>query len=152
MRSTRNALPIIPTKCIPQPVQLRRLRVAVGFDHVEAACRIGILAMEREELLRGVDELAAFGDGDRRGTATEPGVAAITHFDEDQRRTAASAVVQPAFVKHHQVEFAAAIVRVGRNFAQSFTFQVGERSGFDRRAACARTVDENEFNRRRPAA
>ena len=58
---------IIHTERVAQPVQPRRIGIAIGLDHVEAAGGIGECAMAGEEQLRRAHQLAAFVEIDRTG-------------------------------------------------------------------------------------
>ena len=75
-----------------------------GFNHIEAAGRIGHGGMVLEVQLRSVDQAAAFVRIDRGRAATEVLSRAVAHFHEDHG----------AGVIHHQVQFTAAITHVAR--------------------------------------
>lgn len=111
-------LDIVRAKRIAQPVDPRRLRIAVGLDHIEPAWEVAVLPVLAEEALGGVHQFAALADIHRSRTAAEGARLPIANFDEYQRIAIASAAVQ-----HHQIQLAAAIVRVGRHFAQTGAHQ-----------------------------
>ena len=111
---------LVRAERILQPVNVRRGRVAVGLDHVEAARRTRVLAVFGEERLRGQHQPAALGGIDRGRAAAECGRAPVADFDEHEA----------VAVAHHQVEFAAAVVRVRGDFAQASAKQVRACGGF----------------------
>lgn len=118
---------VIRTKGVTQPDQVRRRRIAIGDDSVEAAWCVGELAMRGKEHLRGMHDFATFVPVDRVGAIAETGVAAIAHLDEGQR----------VAVAHDQIDFATAIVCVHGDPAQARREQVEQRGSFDQGAARA---------------
>mgnify|MGYP002384823194 CR=1 FL=1 len=108
-------------------VILSNIDIAAGVDHVEAAGEAGEFAVGGEEVFGGEHDPPAFAGVDRGRTAAETRIASIAHLDEDQRLA----------VAHHQVEFAAAGVRVGGHGQQAAFAQEGGGQRFDVRTAGA---------------
>lgn len=97
-----------------------------------------MLRVSHHEHLRSMYQLAALAPIHGSGTTSERGFGPVADFDEHQR----------AVIQHHQVQLAAARLRIPRKELQAMPLQVGEGSSLDDVAAGA-AIDHGFSARRR---